>query len=136
MSDLASDLEERVRQRAGERCEYCQLPAAFSSTPFEVEHIVAAQHGGPTALGNLAWACFACNRHKGPNLGGIDPKTGKKTWLFHPRRMKWPRHFRWKGGNYGSQCRRADHGGRAGDQSTSSRGAACGTAGRGLLPGG
>jgi hypothetical protein len=36
-------------------------------------------------------------RHKGPNLAGIDPKTGKRTWLFSPRRQKWERHFRWVG---------------------------------------
>lgn len=35
--------------------------------------------------------------HKGTNLSGIDPRTGKKAWLFHPRRMKWSRHFRWEG---------------------------------------
>jgi hypothetical protein len=30
-------------------------------------------------------------------LAGIDPKTGKKAWLFNPRRHKWASHFRWKG---------------------------------------
>ena len=85
---MANDLEALVWQRAGDRCEYCQLPARSSSTPFEVVYIIADQHGGPPVLGNLALACFACNRHKGPTLGGIAPKTGKKVWLFHPRRMK------------------------------------------------
>jgi hypothetical protein len=46
---------------------------------------------------NLALACLADNNHKGPNLGGIDPRTGKRTWLFNPRRHKWARHFRWRG---------------------------------------
>jgi HNH endonuclease len=86
-----------VRERARRRCEYCQLPDAFSSIAFEVDHIIAEQHGGRTMLGNLAWACFADNHHKGPNLGGIDPKTGRKAWLFHPRRHKWDRHFHWSG---------------------------------------
>src|SRR5947209_8691180 len=86
-----------VRQRAGGRCEYCQLPQPFSSTPFEMDHIIAEQHGGKTVASNLAWACFACNHYKGPNLGGVDPQTGKKVWLFHPRRHKWQRHFRWDG---------------------------------------
>jgi hypothetical protein len=35
--------------------------------------------------------------HKGTNLAGIDPKTGKKTWIFNPRRHKWSRHLRWNG---------------------------------------
>jgi hypothetical protein len=90
-------LDTLVRRRARECCEYCQLPQAYSSTPFENEHVIAKQHGGHDRPSNRAWACFACNRHKGPNLAGIDPKTRKKTWLFHPRRMKWTRHFRWDG---------------------------------------
>jgi hypothetical protein len=90
-------LEDLVRQRAGDCCEYCRLPQQFSSTRFQIDHIIAEQHGGVTAPANLALACFADNHHKGPNLGGIDPKTGKKVWLFHPRRHKWSRHFRWDG---------------------------------------
>ena len=91
------ELENLVWQRAGNRCEYCHLPQRFSSTAFEIEHIVAEQHGGRTVVSNLSLACLACNRHKGPNLAGIDPKSRKKTWLFHPRRHKWHRHFRWDG---------------------------------------
>jgi 5-methylcytosine-specific restriction endonuclease McrA len=77
-----------VWQRAGGRCEYCRLPQEFSATPFEIDHIIAEQHGGKTVSRNLALACFACNHHKGPNLAGIDPKTGKRAWLFDPRRHK------------------------------------------------
>jgi hypothetical protein len=86
-----------VRERARRRCEYCHLPDAYSSLTFEIDHIIAEQHGGATTAGNLAWACFADNHHKGPNLGGIDPQTGRKTWLFNPRRHKWDRHFAWNG---------------------------------------
>jgi hypothetical protein len=86
-----------VTRRAGERCEYCHLPSAYSSTPFETDHIVARQHSGRTRANNLALACFACNHHKGPNLGGIDPRAGNKVWLFNPRRHKWATHFRWHG---------------------------------------
>jgi hypothetical protein len=90
-------LVELIRQRAGGCCEYCQYPAKYSSTHFEIDHIIAEQHHGKTVASNLALTCFACNHHKGPNLGGIDPRTGKRTWLFNPRRHKWSRHFRWKG---------------------------------------
>jgi hypothetical protein len=86
-----------VRDRARRRCEYCQLPQTFSSARFQIDHIIAQQHGGKTVASNLAFACLADNNHKGPNLAGIDPKTGKRTWLFHPRRQKWARHFRWQG---------------------------------------
>jgi hypothetical protein len=60
-----------VRRRAGYACEYCRLPAGTHPTPFEIEHIVPKQHGGATALSNLAYACLHCNRHKGPNLSGF-----------------------------------------------------------------
>jgi hypothetical protein len=45
----------------------------------------------------MCYVCSFCTHHKGPNLGGIDPKTGAKTRLFNPRRHKWARHFRWDG---------------------------------------
>lgn len=86
-----------VKERARFCCEYCGLPERYSSIALEIDHVVAEQHGGKTVSRNLALACFADNHHKGPNLGGIDPKTGKKAWLFNPRRQKWQRHFRWHG---------------------------------------
>ena len=86
-----------VRERANDCCEYCQLPQPFSSTRFQIDHIIAEQHGGGTHAWNLALACLADNNHKGSNLAGIDPKTGKRAWLFNPRRQKWSRHFRWHG---------------------------------------
>jgi hypothetical protein len=94
---ISQRLARRVRERAQYRCEYCQLPEAYSSLPFEIDHIVAEQHEGRTVLGNLALACFADNHYKGPNLAGVDPQTGRKTWLSHPRRQSWKQHFRWSG---------------------------------------
>ena len=90
-------LLESVRKRARNCCEYCLMPEKYDEVPFEIDHIVAQQHDGKTVPSNLALVCFADNHHKGPNLGGVDPKTGKRTWLFHPRRQKWTRHFRWDG---------------------------------------
>src|SRR5437867_6035524 len=86
-----------VRQRAGHRCEYCLVPQAFYQTVFEIDHIIAKQHGGNTVLSNLALSCLHCNGHKGPNIAGLDPLTKRLTKLFHPRRHKWDRHFRWQG---------------------------------------
>jgi hypothetical protein len=90
-------LADFVRRRAGDRCEYCRLPQTLSSTRFQIDHIIAEQHGGRMVASNLALACLADNNHKGPNLAGIDPRSGKKVWLFNPRRHKWSRHFRWQG---------------------------------------
>jgi hypothetical protein len=89
------DLARQVRQRAQDRCEYCRLPASVYPLPFHIDHIVARQHGGLTALDNLALACLHCNRHKGPNIAGRDPATGELVRLFHPRKDKWSEHFEW-----------------------------------------
>jgi hypothetical protein len=51
-------------------------------------------HGGSTPLGNLALACFTCNRRKNQNLSSVDPITGQVVPLYNPRRQRWTRHFR------------------------------------------
>ena len=86
-----------VRQRARGRCESCRMPQAADDATFEIDHIVARKHGGPTAAGNLCLSCFYCNSFKGSDLSGLDPRTRKLTPLFHPRRHKWTTHFRWEG---------------------------------------
>lgn len=92
------DLRAKVRDRAGDRCEYCRLPQQLAPwATFHVEHIVARQHGGGDELRNLAWSCDRCNLNKGPNLAGRDPRTGTITRLYNPRRSEWSRHFRWDG---------------------------------------
>lgn len=65
--------------------------------PFEIDHVIAESHGGATTADNLCLCCFACNRHKGPNVAGVDPDTGRIVPLFNPRRHGWRRHFRWDG---------------------------------------
>ncbi len=91
------ELKVAVRHRAGERCEYCHLPAAFFEAPAQIDHIIPQKHGGPTASENLAFSCFFCNSYKGPNLSGIDPVSGEIIRLFHPRRDAWAEHFMWNG---------------------------------------
>jgi 5-methylcytosine-specific restriction endonuclease McrA len=90
-------LQQLVRERAADACEYCQLPQQFSRLTFSIDHVIARQHAGPTEESNLALACSFCNGHKGPNIAGIDPRTNQMTRLFHPRRDVWSEHFRWNG---------------------------------------
>lgn len=90
-------LQHSARDRASRRCEYCLFPEYASELPFHVDHIIAEKHGGKTESQNLAWACFSCNLHKGPNIAGLDPITGSLTRLFNPRTDEWSRHFAWKG---------------------------------------
>jgi hypothetical protein len=93
---MDESLIEGARRRANYACEYCRMPQAFYPTvPFPIDHVIARQHGGPTALNNLAFSCLPRNSHKGPNIAGIDPKSKKLTKLFNPRRHKGARHFRW-----------------------------------------
>ena len=86
-----------VRERAGERCEYCRLHQRNSELLHHIEHVVARQHGGSDDVDNLALACHRCNLHKGPNLSGVDPLTGSVEILFDPRRDQWPDHFAFRG---------------------------------------
>lgn len=43
------------------------------------------------------FVCDFCNYHKGPNIAGLDPLSGKLTRLFNPRRHRWLAHFAWDG---------------------------------------
>lgn len=91
--DATTRLE--VRNRAGNRCEYCRLRQQHEEeNPFHVEHVIAQQHGGTHDLGNLALACSWCNAIKGPNLASLDPDSGELTRLYHPRKDCWEDHFR------------------------------------------
>jgi hypothetical protein len=93
---MAKAVHEAVRARAADRCEYCRLPQAFVRERFQIEHIIARQHGGADSLENLALCCIRCNLHKGPNIAGVDPVTNHLTPLFHPRRDRWEDHFAWR----------------------------------------
>ena len=94
---MDQDLARLVWHRADSRCEYCLLPQSCSLLPFEIDHIIARKHGGATRAANLALSCFYDKSFKGSNIAGVDPRTGRTTPLFHPRRQKWARHFRWHG---------------------------------------
>lgn len=87
-----------VRQRAGDRCEYCGLSQADSPlAPLHIEHICPRKHGGTDDEANLCLACIDCNLSKGSNLAGYDPLTGTLTPLFHPRRDRWDERFTFEG---------------------------------------
>lgn len=90
---------ELVWRRARSRCEYCQMPQQFDPLLFEIDHIIAEKHLGPTKPSNLALACFHCNNFKGPNIAGRDPVTKKLVPLFDPRHDAWQDHFAWHGAN-------------------------------------
>lgn len=83
-----------VAARAQYCCEYCLLHQDDGLLSHEVDHIIASQHGGASMAENLGYACFDCNRLKGPNLASMDPLRGRPAFLFSPRKDPWTVHFR------------------------------------------
>jgi 5-methylcytosine-specific restriction endonuclease McrA len=55
---MASSLDRLVWSRARATCEYCRMPQTLDPLPFEVDHVIARQHGGKNRADNLALACF------------------------------------------------------------------------------
>ena len=94
-TDIPLSLRRIVRDRAQERCEYCQSSEQISGLPCEIDHIVPRVSAGPTTTDNLCLACAACNAYKGSSTHAIDPEAGKRTALFNPRQQNWSEHFAW-----------------------------------------
>jgi len=82
-----------VRNRAGNRCEYCHCHQdELPFVTFHVEHIIAIQHGGSDHEMNLGLSCHWCNFQKGTNIATqID---GQLVPLFNPRIHEWEKHFK------------------------------------------
>lgn len=94
---MPAPLRNTVRLRAASCCEYCLIHEDDVFESHEADHIIAEQHDGPTTPENLAFACWDCNRRKGPNLSSVDPDSGEVVRLFDPRRNQWSEHFRLDG---------------------------------------
>jgi len=97
MPEISAAIRAEVRSRAKDRCEYCLVPEGLTLASHEVDHIIAAKHGGDSGTENLALCCTLCNKHKGTDLVSIDPETGGVQRLFHPRRDRWYDHFELRG---------------------------------------
>ena len=94
---MLASLRREVRERAGERCEYCLLVESEANLPHEPDHLIALKHDGQTTSANLALACVVCNRFKGSDIASIDAVTGELVGLFNPRTQRWFEHFRLDG---------------------------------------
>jgi hypothetical protein len=95
MSALPDPLRDAVVRRAGNRCEYCQLPSQLQVGGFEVDHILPRSRGGQTDFAHLALACPHCNARKWAHIDGEDPESGQQASLFNPRTQRWEEHFQW-----------------------------------------
>jgi 5-methylcytosine-specific restriction endonuclease McrA len=101
----------RIAKRAGHRCEYCHAPESFFPHRLSVDHTVLKSAGGLSSLANLALCCYGCQFQKLAFESGLDPTTKTIFPLFHPRRQRWNRHFRWS--DDGLQLEGLTHIGRA-----------------------
>ena len=62
-----------VWRRAHRCCEYCGMPQDCDEITFEIDHVIARKHGGPTVAGNLALSCLWCNAFN----AGFPPGAGR-----------------------------------------------------------
>jgi hypothetical protein len=90
---IPAEMRRLVIRRAGRRCEYCLIHDDDTYLGCEVDHVVSEKHGGLTITDNLAYACLACNRYKGSDLGSILISSGELIRFFHPRTDVWSDHF-------------------------------------------
>jgi hypothetical protein len=97
MTYVPLDLRTLAIARARESCEYCLIHADYAVLVHEIDHVIAAKHGGVTTVENLAYACAQCNRFKGSDIATVDPHTGHIVPLFNPRTQRWEEHFRLDG---------------------------------------
>jgi hypothetical protein len=97
MTYVPIDLRTLAIARAQASCEYCLIYADYAVLVHEIDHVVAAKHGGVTAAENLAYACAQCNRFKGSDIATFDPHTGQVVPLFNPRTQSRSEHFRLDG---------------------------------------
>ena len=94
---IPGDVARIVRQRAGNRCEYCRMHQSLQGATFHIEHVVPISRGGDSTLANLALACPGCNLRKSNRIETLDPQTAESVSLFNPRRDDWQDHFHWHG---------------------------------------
>ena len=95
MSTRSNSIRDAAVRRAGNRCEYCQLPAQLQIGGFQLDHIVPRSRGGQTDVANLAWACPHCNARKWAYIDAEDPLSERTVALFNPRTQTWVDHFQW-----------------------------------------
>lgn len=90
-----SSLKKEVEERANGCCEYCLCLVDFCPDPFSLEHVIPLSKYGSDDIENLAFSCQGCNNRKYTATHAIDPVSGERVALYHPRKDKWSTHFQW-----------------------------------------
>ena len=92
---IPKESRDLVFKRAEFKCEYCFSLDQYSSSPFDVEHIIPVSKSGSNKVGNLALACHGCNLRKYNKIFGLDHETSLLQRLYNPRKDNWKIHFKW-----------------------------------------
>jgi hypothetical protein len=95
MSSFSEATKQRIRQRAGNRCEYCQSHQDYLMSWLQIDHFWPVSKGGNSKDENLCLACELCNQHKWNQTEAIDPINQDVVALFNPRLQVWQDHFVW-----------------------------------------
>ena len=94
---MSEQVRERLRllvaARAYHVCEYCLIHEDDTFWGCQVDHIISRKHAGSSEAENLAWACAACNNHKGSDLGSLAGKPPRLVRFFHRRADSWAGRF-------------------------------------------
>jgi hypothetical protein len=88
-------VRQRVHAEASYRCSYCLTQQDVIGMELHIDHITPESAGGKSDPQNLWLACSECNLHKGAQTHSLDPESGERVSLFHPRLQRWDEHFRW-----------------------------------------
>ncbi len=89
---ISEDVRDQVRRRANFLCEYCHTNERWQYVSFTIDHIIPNDND---SIGNLALACFHCNRRKSNKISVFDGQSDKEVPLFNPRKDIWKEHFEW-----------------------------------------
>ena len=92
---LAPAVDDQVRRRAAQLCEYCHASERWQYVKFTFDHVVPLSRGGTDSVDNLALACFHCNRRKSDKTSARAEGSDEDVPLFNPRRQAWSEHFAW-----------------------------------------
>jgi HNH endonuclease len=86
---LTASTREQVRQRAQCACEFCGVTEIDVGGMLTIDHFQPHTKAGSDTLGNLIYACIACNQYKQDYW----PRTEIAPILWNPRQESASLHF-------------------------------------------
>ncbi len=76
---VSRKIRNAVRERYDFSCRYCGVNEVEAGSKLEIDHFQPISSGGTDELGNLVYACTACNRNKASYWHSSDTQE-----LLHP----------------------------------------------------